>query len=194
MTMRRAIVIGLAAIFAVFMALAFIAKPSGDERTVNHSSDSMLPTIGFDEQVTVDDGAYDGGEPAVGDVVAFTPPIGALTNKCGEKFELNAGCQVSLPVPQEGQAAETEFLMRVVAGPGDEIAVEAGHAVRNGETAEEPFIEPCPRQVAGCHLPTAFRVPDGYVYVLGDNRRAAKDSRYWGPLPIDAISGRADVD
>jgi len=36
-------------------------------------------------------------------------------------------------------------------------------------------------------------VPDGHVYVLGDNRAAAKDSRYWGPVPLDSILGSVDA-
>ena len=34
-------------------------------------------------------------------------------------------------------------------------------------------------------------VPDGYVYVLGDNREVSGDSRRFGCIPIDKIEGKA---
>lgn len=183
---------GVVAIVGVFLALAFIAAPSDDERRLNLSSDSMLPTIGFDEPLTLDEAAYSDAEPEAGDIVAFTPSSGVFENRCGAKFKLNSGCDAPTAVV-EGRLAKNEFVMRVVAGPGDEIAVERGGAVLNGEAVEEPFIKPCPGKV-GCELPAAITVPDGHFYVLGDNRAAAKDSRYWGPVSAQAILGRVDVD
>lgn len=192
MRTRLMIAGGVVAIVAVFIALAFLAAPPADERTLNFSSDSMLPTIGFDERLTLDEGAYDDADPEAGEVVAFTPPTGAFENRCGAKFKRDAGCDAPTPQPG-GRLADEEFVMRVVAGPGDEIAIEGGNAVVNGDAASEPYVEPCPGK-RGCELPAAITVPEGHVYVLGDNRGAAKDSRFWGPLPAEAILGRVEVD
>jgi signal peptidase I len=42
-------------------------------------------------------------------------------------------------------------------------------------------------------LPNPYKVPPGYLFVMGDNRNDSYDSRYWGALPRDYIVGRAFV-
>jgi signal peptidase I len=36
-----------------------------------------------------------------------------------------------------------------------------------------------------------YRVPPGYLFMMGDNRENSHDSRYWGPVPMDYVKGRA---
>lgn len=182
---------GVVAIVAAVIGVAFIAAPSGDERPIVLSSDVMLPTIAFDQELTLDEAAFDDSGPEPGEVVAFVPPQGAFENRCAAEFKLNAGCDAPSPA-MTGRLAENEFVMRVAAGPGDEIAIEGGRTVLNGEQVDEPYVKPCPKKL-GCELPAAVTVPDGHVYVLGDNRAAAKDSRFWGPVPLGSIVGSVDA-
>jgi signal peptidase I len=188
---RIAMAAGVAAIVATVFVLAFVAAPSEDERPIVLSSDVMLPTIAFDEEMTLDEAAYNDSEPEAGDIVAFTPPEGAFDNRCAAEFKRNAGCGAPSRTVT-GRLAENEFVMRVAAGPGDEIAIEGGRTILNGEPVDEPYVRPCAGK-SGCELPTSITVPDAHVYVLGDNRVAAKDSRYWGPVPLSAILGRVDA-
>jgi signal peptidase I len=80
------------------------------------------------------------------------------------------------------------FVKRVVAGPGDLIAIEDGHVIRNGVRESDPYIAPC-GPGASCSFPTAVRVPPGEYYLLGDNRGVSDDSRFWGPAPSSWIIG-----
>jgi signal peptidase I len=63
--------------------------------------------------------------------------------------------------------------------------------VLNGKRLEEPFITPCGGG-PNCDFPRPVTVPDGTYYLVGDNRGASDDSRFWGPVRADWIAGRAD--
>jgi signal peptidase I len=82
------------------------------------------------------------------------------------------------------------FIKRVVAGPGDRIAIEGGHVVLNGKRQQEDFITPC-EDGADCDFPTPITVPPDHWFMMGDNRGESDDSRYWGPVPKEWIIGGA---
>jgi signal peptidase I len=149
------------------------------------TSGSMEPTLPIGVRVTADRG---GPAPNVGDIVVFHAPGGAdpAVPVCGSPSE-GAGypraCDVSVP-----QKSGFALIKRVVAGPGDSISIVDGHAVRNGVREAEPLAAPCddPNR---CTFPTPVRVPAGSYFVLGDNRGASDDSRFWGPVPSSWIIG-----
>ena len=41
-----------------------------------------------------------------------------------------------------------------------------------------------------CDYPRTITVPAGHVYILGDNRGASDDSRFWGAVPVAQVLGR----
>ena len=67
------------------------------------------------------------------------------------------------------------LVKRVIGLPGDEIRFSEGNVYRNGEELEEPYLM---RQNVSFSVIPAFAVPDGAVFVLGDNRENSKDSRF----------------
>ena len=82
------------------------------------------------------------------------------------------------------------FIKRVVAGPGDRLAVRGGHVILNGKRQSESFIEPCGGGEA-CDLPREIRIPADHYFMMGDNRGSSDDSRFWGPVPTKWIIGVA---
>jgi signal peptidase I len=79
------------------------------------------------------------------------------------------------------------LIKRVVAVPGDTVTVRDGIATVNGVRESTPSFVPSPGERASAR---PVVVPAGHVYVLGDNRPVALDSRDLGPIPLGAIKGR----
>jgi signal peptidase I len=159
---------------------AFLVKP------YRIPSESMVPTLVIGQRVLVNRIGNNFGDPAIGDVTVFHPPTGAESdNQCGARRKPSQPC----PRPTAGKA-EVNFIKRIVAGPGDTLSIVDGHVVRNGKRQKEPFIQPCTGGEE-CNFPTPITVPPGHYFMMGDNRGASDDSRYWGPVPRDWIIGNA---
>ncbi len=80
-----------------------------------------------------------------------------------------------------------DYIKRVIALPGETIEVKEGQVYINGRPLKEPYVinEPDKSNYG------PLKVPEGHVFVMGDNRPNSADSRYFGPLPIDKIVGKA---
>lgn len=97
------------------------------------------------------------------------------------------------------------YIKRVVALPGDNIAYENDILYINGEALEEPYLNEYKEQLMD-NAPLTYdftlesstkytEVPEGYLFVLGDNRRKTADSRdpRVGLVPIDKVLGKANI-
>jgi len=95
------------------------------------------------------------------------------------------GDVVVLRLPERGPEL---LIKRVLALPGETVRIRDGQVYINDQPIDEPYVE---RPSTSSFGPTT--VPEGHVFVLGDNRGASNDSRAFGPVSMDRIVGRAWV-
>ena len=99
----------------------------------------------------------------------------------------------------------SDYIKRVIGLPGDHIAYENDTLYINGEALEEPYLDEYKKQLND-NMPLTFdftlesstnyqEIPDGYLFVLGDNRRKTADSRdpRVGLVPIEKVLGTAHI-
>jgi signal peptidase I len=152
-------------------------------------SDSMRPTM-LAGEVVIGARLRAMERPRIGDVVALHPPAGASAERCADRAS-GPGTR-RMCARAEPSLAQTVFLRRIVAGPGDRVALRRGRLVRNGRGVRERYARRCPAGATACDFAVAIRVPTGSWYVLGDNRGASVDSRQFGPVARRALIGVVD--
>jgi len=120
---------------------------------------------------------------------SMKPTIGIGDRLLGCKFlywftEPDAGDIVVFEPPAAAHTDVPRFVKRIVAVEGDVIEVKDGALYVNGQRIEEPYASH-PRY----RLPQV-KVPDGSLFVLGDNRNNSADGHVWGFLPKDNIEAK----
>jgi len=178
----------LVVIVAVALGLAlgiqaFLVKP------YRIPSESMVPTLEVNQRVLVNRIGNNFGDPDVGDIVVFHPPQGAVDGSgasCGASISESQIC----PRPT-AQKADVNFIKRVIATPGDRLRIRDGNAIVNGKPLDEPYAQPCASNGPPCTFPGEITIPKDHYFMMGDNRGASDDSRFWGPVPRDWIIGGA---
>ena len=86
------------------------------------------------------------------------------------------------------ESSDEDLIKRVVGLPGDEIAVRGGKLFVNGEPQKESYTN---KKLPDMTSFAQTTVPEGHVFVMGDNRGNSQDSRVFGPLPQENIEGEA---
>jgi signal peptidase I len=161
-----------------FIVQSFFVKP------YRIPSEAMVPTLQVGDRLVVWRAST---EPHRGDIVVFHPPASAEeSGACGVRQLAGEACARSTP-----DRADVSFIKRVVAGPGDRLAIVDGHVVLNGKRQSEPFIADTCGAAEFCQFPRTITIPPDHWFMMGDNRGSSDDSRFWGPVPRDWITGRA---
>ncbi|MDO4436722.1 MAG: signal peptidase I [Coriobacteriaceae bacterium] len=151
--------------FAVFaLVRTFIVAPY----TV--PSESMLPTIQVGDNLFAQKVSLELGQPVKqGDIVVFDNPV---------------------------SESDHEILVkRVIAVAGQTVDLRDGAVYVDGEALDEPYTQgeswPLLSQAAGVDVSFPYTVPEGHVWMMGDNRENSADSRYFGAVPNENLIGVA---
>lgn len=106
-----------------------------------------------------------------------------IVSKMTYKFgELSRGDILVFHQPRD---PDQDYIKRVIGLPGETVWVNNGQVLIDGQVLDEPYIHEAPRYTG------SWVVPEGMVFVLGDNRNNSSDSHSWGPLSMNNVIGRA---
>jgi signal peptidase I len=133
---------------------------------------SMMPTLHDQDRMIVNKLSYKISEPKRFDIIVFHAP----ENK--------------------------DYIKRIIGLPGDHIEYKEDTLYINGKPFEEPYLDDYKKQVIDGPLTESFTleektneltVPDGHLFVMGDNRRFSKDSRHIGTVPMEKVLGKTSI-
>ena len=138
-------------------------------------SESMVPTLKVHDRLVIEklSGHFSG--PQRGDILVFDHPGNAQPDEWREYV-----------AKWNGMGAYTPLIKRVVGLPNEVIEIRSGQVLINGQALHEDYLKEAPRYT----LPP-LKIPEGHVFMLGDNRNNSADSHVWGPLPLDHVRGKA---
>ncbi len=152
---------------------------------------SMEPTLHEGDRILVCRICLHLSDVERGDIVVFSNPhpgAGADRGVIGSALHwLGQGLGVAQP-------ENKDYVKRVIGLPGDVVELNDGQLFVNGEKVDEPYLD---RQVDTQPF-GPVTVPDGMLFVLGDNRAHSGDSRFPPPsglgyVPEDTLIGKAFV-
>ena len=83
------------------------------------------------------------------------------------------------------------YIKRVIGLPGEKLAIRDGSVWINGQRLNEPYLQGIATAWPGALGQGEITIPDGQVFVMGDNRNNSTDSRVFGPIAIDQLIGEA---
>lgn len=135
--------------------------------------ESMMPTLENGDRMIVNKIGYKIGDLKRFDIVVFHAP------------------------------EKKDYIKRIIGLPGDTIEYKNDQLYINGKSYDEPYLDEYKAQITEGTLtedftlqdidPTLEVIPEGYVFVMGDNRRFSKDSRHIGIVSEDKIIGNTNL-
>lgn len=91
------------------------------------------------------------------------------------------------------QDVTKDYIKRVIGLPGDQVVIRDGQVLVNGRELDQPYLLGSPTYCLSGYACQSdpVTVPEGHLFVMGDNRGNSSDSREWGALPFDRVVGQA---
>ncbi len=187
---KKVIIIFLVALFIGFLIALFIRYFLFTPATVQNVS--MMPTFKNNDIILLSRLPKTTGEEIErSDIIAFEAPsklhyeksvINTLYPAASYEIKDHSFLYYLLDI------GKVTYIKRVVGLPGDHIKIERNIVYINNLAEEKYYFVPNYDTISRSF--NDITVPDGYVFVLGDNRNESLDSRDFGCIPLSKIEGK----
>ena len=150
---------------------------------------SMYPTAKDGDRVVISRRVLFNKSINRADVVILEAPLDVENNN--EKFAIyEEKTGIGLFTYKIMGVGKRSYIKRVIGLPGEHIYIaETGEVYIDNKILDEPYL------IEGLKTPRTgnyydVMIPEGYIFVMGDNREGSKDSRELGLIPIDKVEGK----
>ena len=180
-------VICFAIAFVVYLLINyfFICAPTVKQQ-------SMHPTIKNNEKVLTIRPWMKGSKFEYGQIITFEAPIDNKLYIDSDETLYTAQYEnytgITLFLYNFLDVNKVSYIKRVIGLPGDHIVIKDGEVYRNDEKLDEPYIREENTEIQEEEYADVI-VPEGTIYVMGDNREQSKDSRSFGCIPCERVNG-----
>ena len=164
MDVLEVVALGVVALVVALLVRTYVAEP------FIIPSASMSDTLKVGDRLVGEKITYRTSDPQVGDIVTFTDP----------------------------ERSDVTLIKRVIAVGGQTVDLRDGVVYVDGQALDEPYTDGKPSYELPTHSPLLsdgveypFTVPEGYLWVMGDNRTNSQDSRYFGAIPVSSVTSKA---
>lgn len=176
---------------AIFILLVFVIV-RGVVQNFKVEGSSMQPTMHTDQYILVNK------------IVYFHFDMNAPLRLLPGQSDLPPQVVYPFHMPRRGEVVvfeypgnrDEDYIKRVIGLPGETIEIRDGLVYVNGIVLDEPYLRgaqtTCRPPRDACSLGPVV-VPQGSIFVMGDNRPGSSDSREWNALPLERLIGRAWV-
>ena len=120
-----------------------------------------------------------------GDIITFEKPDKTVDG-CGVYDERHGLWDYFLHNVIE--VTKVSFIKRIIGLPGDHIQIIDGYVYVNDQRASEVYLNGIKTPISGEFYDVV--VPEGHIFVMGDNRSGSSDSREFGCIPLNKVEGR----
>ena len=174
--------ISVAIVFLVAMLLGLILN--SEVFTIAEVSNiSMQDTLIAGEKLYINKTAYRGRLPERGDIVVFLK--GETIDGFFNRLKITSE---DLFLRFSPEMRDNRFIKRVIGVPGDILEIKNGNVFINYLQLNEGYIK---GKTFPYRLEEKMTIPEGTVFVMGDNRENSDDSRLFGLVELNSIEGKA---
>jgi signal peptidase I len=181
----------LETVLLMLVFLVVMREGIGEPRLI--PSESMVPTLQVEDRVFIEKLSHWWRPYQRGDILVFYPPSTLLYNDPLSWFLRSTGLSGFLF--NKDDRIDVAYIKRLIGLPGDMVDVRPADGVYiNNHKLNEPYTNEIALSCTQ-ETPVLFcgpvRVPEGQYFLMGDNRNASQDSRFWGMLPKQRVLGKA---